>query len=58
MSPRKSRKKILVFFKHGDVDARAGQQVTEHHAGGAAADDATRRFKYLVRHGCFYLPGV
>ena len=31
---------VLVLFEDGDVDAGAGEQEAEHHAGGASADDA------------------
>ncbi len=33
-------KKIGVFFEQHDIDASAGQEVAEHHAGWAATDDA------------------
>jgi hypothetical protein len=33
-------KKIGVFFEDHDIDASAGQEVAEHHAGWAATDDA------------------
>ena len=31
---------ILVLFEDGDVDALAGEEEGEHHAGWASADDA------------------
>ena len=34
---------VGVLLQHHDVDARARQQQPQHHAGGPAANDATRR---------------
>ena len=31
---------VLVFFEDGDGDTLAGEEETEHDAGGASADDA------------------
>ena len=39
VSPRKSRREIGVLLQHHDIDAGAGQQEAQHHAGRAAAGD-------------------
>jgi hypothetical protein len=31
---------VGVFFQHDRIDAGAPQQISQHHAGGATADDA------------------
>ena len=33
---------VFVFFEDSDVDALAGEEETEHHAGGTSANDAAR----------------
>ena len=33
---------VLVLFEDGDVDALAGEEEAEHHAGGTSANDAAR----------------
>ncbi|GAA0008550.1 hypothetical protein BRDID11002_85600 [Bradyrhizobium diazoefficiens] len=40
----KVAKEIRMLLQHHDVDARAPQEIAEHHAGGSAADDATPDF--------------
>src|SRR5690348_12064900 len=40
-------KKIGVFFENHDIDASAGQEVAEHHAGWAATDDAATSIQPL-----------
>ena len=39
----KIAEEVGVLFQHHDIDAGASEQVTEHHAGRAAADDAATR---------------
>ncbi len=41
---------IAMLFHHDGVDAGARQQESQHHPGGATADDAARRFHCVV-HG-------
>src|SRR5213592_1351568 len=51
----KVAQKICMLLEHDDVDAGAGQQKTEHHAGRATAGDAAARLHLpsLRRHsGC------
>ncbi len=45
----KIAKEIRVLFQHHDIDAGASEQITEHHAGGPAADDAATYFHRLSR---------
>jgi hypothetical protein len=49
---------IRVLFQHHDVDAGAGEQVAEHHAGRTTARDGASRGNLLARHVLFYLAAV
>ena len=46
---------VFVFFEDGDVVAVAGEEIAEHHAGGASTYDAAAGFgerRCGVRHRC------
>jgi hypothetical protein len=52
----KVAEEVIVLFQHCDRDPGARQQVTQHDAGGSAADNATGGFQSLVWHDSNPLP--